>query len=158
MVKSAHNFLRAKIDEENSLSHYQMRTASANDKGPCRVISTWDTRDTTFGTLGTLCVGHLGHSGKTHGTLCTLPWDTTETYLRYFRVVSTCNKITLECHRSVTRVLQGCQVSVPALLHEFILREIDVTSITQYFRPHPRLKLHILSVTLLLQGCYRAVT
>ena len=127
-------------------------------KGPCRVISTWDTRDTTFGTLGTLCVGHLGHSGITHGTLCTLPWDTTETYLRYFRVISTCNKITLECHRGVTRVLQGYQVSVPALLHEFILREIDVTLITQYFRPYLKLKLHILSVTLLLQGCYRAVT
>ena len=73
-------------------------------KGPCRVISTWDTRDTLRGTLGTLCVGHLGHSGISHGTLGTLPWDTTETYLRYFRVISTCNKITLECHRGVTRV------------------------------------------------------
>ena len=58
----------------------------------------------------------------------------------------------------VTRVLQGCHVSVPALLHGFILREVDVTLITQYFRPYLRLKLHILSVTLLLQGCYRAVT
>ena len=74
-------------------------------KGPCRVISTWDTRDTHFGTLGTLCVGHLGHSGISHGTLGTLPWDTTETYLRYFRVISTCNKITLVsqgCYKGVT--------------------------------------------------------
>ena len=53
---------------------------------------------------------------------------------------------------------QGCHVSVPALLHEFILREIDVTLIKQYIRPNLRLKLHILSGTLLLQGCYRAVT
>ena len=58
----------------------------------------------------------------------------------------------------VTRVLQGCYVSVPALLHGFILREIDVTLITQYVRPYLRLKLHILSVTLLLHECYRAVT
>ena len=51
-------------------------------------------------------------------------------------------------------------MSVPALLHGFILREIDVRSITQYLRPYLRLKLHILSVTLLLQEleCYRAVT
>ena len=31
-------------------------------------------------------------------------------------------------------------MSVPALLHGFILREIDVTLITQYFRPYLRLK------------------
>ena len=49
-------------------------------------------------------------------------------------------------------------MSVPALLHGFILREIDVRSITEYFRPYLRLKLHILTVKLLLQGCYRAVT
>ena len=46
-------------------------------------------------------------------------------------------------------------MSVPALLHGFILREIDVTLIKQYFQPYLRLKLHILSGTLLLQGCYR---
>ena len=50
----------------------------------------------------------------------------------------------------VIRVLQGCDVSVPALLHGFILREIDVRSITEYFRPYLRLKLHILTVKLLL--------
>ena len=51
-------------------------------------------------------------------------------------------------------------MSVPALLHGFILREVNVTFITQYFRPYLRLKLHILSVKLLLQEleCYRAVT
>ena len=108
----------------------------------------WDTWDT---------LRHLGHSGITHGTLCTLPWDTTETYLRYFRVIYTCNKITLECHKGVTRVLQGSQVNVPALLHGFILHEIDVRSKLEYFRSYLKLKLHILNVTLLLLGCYRAV-
>ena len=49
-------------------------------------------------------------------------------------------------------------MSVPALLQEFILREIVVRSITEYFRPYLRLKLHIISVTLQLQGCYRAVS
>ena len=49
-------------------------------------------------------------------------------------------------------------MSVPALLYEFIFREIDVTVKTRYFRPYLTLKLHILSVTLLSQGCNRAVT
>ena len=49
-------------------------------------------------------------------------------------------------------------MSVPALLHELILREIDVTLMAQYFRPYLTPKLHILSVTLLLQGSNRAVT
>ena len=44
-------------------------------------------------------------------------------------------------------------MSVPALSHEdSILCEIDVTLMTQYFRPYLTPKLHILSVTLLLQG------
>ena len=58
----------------------------------------------------------------------------------------------------VTRVKQGCYMSVPAMLYEFILQAIDVTLITRYFRPYLTLKLHIISVTLLLQGCNRAVT
>ena len=50
-------------------------------------------------------------------------------------------------------------MSVPALLHELILREIDVTLITRYFEQlYLRERPHILSVTLLLQGCNRAVT
>ena len=48
-------------------------------------------------------------------------------------------------------------MSVPAMLYEFILREIDVTLITRYYRPYLTLKLHILSVTLLSQGCNRDV-
>ena len=48
-------------------------------------------------------------------------------------------------------------MSVPALLHGFILREIDVRSIPEYFRPYLRLKLHILSVTGVLQGCHVSV-
>ena len=46
---------------------------------------------------------------------------------------------------------------VPGLLYEFILREIDGILITRYYRPYLTLELHILSVTLLLQGCNRAV-
>ena len=53
-------------------------------------------------------------------------------------------------------------MSVPALFNEFIYREIDVTwitvTLTQYFRPYLRLNLHISSVTIVLQGCNRAVT
>ena len=49
-------------------------------------------------------------------------------------------------------------MSVPALLYEFVLRKIDVTLITRYFRPYLTLKLHFLSVTLLLKGCNRAIT
>ena len=51
------------------------------------------------------------------------------------------------------------RLSVPALSHEdSILCEIDVTLMTQYVRPYLTPKLHILSVTLLLQGSNRAVT
>ena len=49
-------------------------------------------------------------------------------------------------------------MSVPAMLYEFILHAIDVTLITRYFGPYLTLKLHILSVTFLLQGCNRTVT
>ena len=80
----------------------------------------------------------------------------TEYFRPYLRLKLHILSVTL--HSPVTRVLQGCYVTVPARLHGFILREIDVTLITQYFWPYLRLKLHILSVTLLLQGRYRAVT
>ena len=47
---------------------------------------------------------------------------------------------------------------VPALLYALILREIDVTLITRYFQPYLRVKLHILSVTLVTRVTSKGVT
>ena len=70
--------------------------------------------------FGTLCVGHFGH-------WCYNTWDTLKNSLQNFYVMSTCQKSTFVDQKGVTKVLQGCHISVPALLNKFIMREIDVT-------------------------------
>ena len=84
------------------LNNISQRTLSRNfDVGHSgHYVNVWDTWDTLRGILG--------HSGITHGTLCTLPWDT----LRLtFDTLGSYLPVT-RSHWSVTGVLQGCYRAV----------------------------------------------
>ena len=82
----------------------------------------------------------------------TLPWDTTETDLRYFWVISMCNKITLDCHRDVSRVWQGCHMSF-LVWNRY---HIDDTFSCRYLPQSKTIPCKCVGVTLLLRGCNSA--